>query len=80
MELAIVFMCLFCQRRRILYGGKLFRFRLGYGAKYEYQHPALTICDRRWRILKHLEGRGTTASLRSPRACTGGPMRSSLVA
>jgi len=45
---------------RILYGRVRFRCRLCCGAKYEsqYQHPALTICNRRWRIRKRLEDRG----------------------
>jgi len=55
------FTCLSCGRRcRILYGGKHFRCRICFGAKYEsqYQHPAFTVCDRRWRIRKRLEERG----------------------
>jgi hypothetical protein len=55
------FACLSCRRRcRIVYGGNVFRCRLCCGAKYEsqYQHPALSISDRRWRIRKHLENRG----------------------
>jgi hypothetical protein len=52
------FTCLSCGRRcRILYGGERFRCRLCYGAKYksQYQHPAYTTLDQRWRIRRRLE-------------------------
>jgi hypothetical protein len=55
------FVCLACWRRcRILFAGVRFRCRICYEAKYEsqYQHPALTACDRRWWIRRHLEDRG----------------------
>ena len=55
------FECPSCWRRcRILYGGGRFRCRLCRGARYEsqYQHPALTLCDTRWRIRQRLEERG----------------------
>lgn len=55
------FECLSCGRRcRILYGGVRFRCRLCRGARYEsqYQHAALNVCDRRWRIRERLEERG----------------------
>jgi len=54
------FLCPSCARRcRILYGGSHFRCRRCYGARYEsqYQHPALTVCDRRWAIRRQLEER-----------------------
>ena len=55
------FSCPSCRRRcRILYGGSHYRCRQCRGALYEsqYQHAALTVCDRRWGIRKHLEERG----------------------
>ena len=55
------FKCLACGRRcRILYGGERFRCRVCCGARYQsqYQHPALTTIERRWRIRERLELRG----------------------
>jgi hypothetical protein len=57
----LYFACPSCQRRcLILIGGARFRCRQCYGAKYqsEYQHRALTVCDRRWRLRRLLEERG----------------------
>jgi hypothetical protein len=59
------FECPSCGRRcRIVYGGVRFRCRQCRGAKYEsqYQHPALTLCDMRWRIRERLEERGSLDS------------------
>lgn len=61
------FACPSCGRRcRIMYGGLHFRCRLCRRALYEsqYEHPALRICSRRWRLDKNwrnaevLDGRG----------------------
>jgi hypothetical protein len=55
------FECLSCGRRcRILYGGVRFRCRLCRGARYksQYQHAALNVCDKRWRIRERLGERG----------------------
>jgi hypothetical protein len=55
------FKCPSCGRRcRILYGGARSRCRLCKGARYEsqFQHPAHTTCDRRWRLRERLEERG----------------------
>ena len=55
------FACPSCWRRcRILYGGTRFRCRICRRAAYElqYQHQALTTCDRRWRLRERLEERG----------------------
>lgn len=55
------FACVSCRRRcRILYGGRHFRCRLCWGAKYESQYEAepIRISNRRWRIRKLLEDRG----------------------
>jgi hypothetical protein len=60
------FLCSSCARRcRIIYGGSLFRCRRCCGARYDsqYQHPALTVCDRRWAIRQRLEERGSPSAL-----------------
>jgi hypothetical protein len=55
------FACPSCRRRcRIVYGGPNFRCRVCRRARYEsqYEHPALRICSRRWRIRRKLQERG----------------------